>query len=107
MLSYGGTTSTSLCQCGVILVCSKQLPFPVYLTALSATKLIIGANFALPAAGLCICIHLERVASVRLAQNTVSDKRRRQLFEAGMCIGLPIVFMALRKFQLSFPYFLG
>ncbi|KDR78094.1 hypothetical protein GALMADRAFT_118997 [Galerina marginata CBS 339.88] len=59
------------------------------------TKLIIGANFALPAACLCVCIHLEQVASVRLARTSISDKRRRQLFEAGMCIGLPIIFMAL------------
>ncbi|KAF8153836.1 pheromone A receptor-domain-containing protein [Crassisporium funariophilum] len=59
------------------------------------TKLIIGANFALPAACLCICIHLERVASVRVARTNVSDKRRRQLFEAAMCFGLPLIFMGL------------
>lgn len=59
------------------------------------TKLIIGANFAIPSACLCLCIHLERVASVRLAKSTVSDKRRRQIFEALMCFGLPLSFMAL------------
>ncbi|KAJ3505020.1 hypothetical protein NLJ89_g7634 [Agrocybe chaxingu] len=59
------------------------------------TKLIIGANFSLPAACLCICIHLEQVSSVRLARTSLSDKRRRQYFEALMCLGLPVIFMAL------------
>lgn len=59
------------------------------------TKLIIGSNFALPAACLCICIHLEQVSSIRMVRTTVADKRRRQLFEALMCFGLPFVFMAL------------
>ncbi|KAJ7034227.1 GPCR fungal pheromone mating factor [Mycena alexandri] len=59
------------------------------------TKLIIGSNFALPAACLCICIHLEQVSSVRLVRSTPADKRRRQIFEALMCFALPLVFMAL------------
>ncbi|KAK6995734.1 STE3-domain-containing protein [Favolaschia claudopus] len=59
------------------------------------TKLIIGSNFALPAACLCICIHLEQVSSVRAARTTSADKRRRQIFEACMCFGLPLLFMAL------------
>ncbi|KAJ7661863.1 pheromone A receptor-domain-containing protein [Mycena rosella] len=59
------------------------------------TKLIIGSNFALPAACLCICIHLEQVSSIRVVRTTVADKRRRQLFEAFMCFGLPLLFMAL------------
>nr|BDD37065.1 pheromone receptor [Rhizopogon roseolus] len=60
-----------------------------------SAKIIMGATFALPAACLCICIHLERVASVRQAQTTHSDKRRRQLFELLMCFGLPMIFMGL------------
>ncbi|KAJ7475474.1 pheromone receptor Rcb2 B43 [Mycena galericulata] len=59
------------------------------------TKLIIGSNIALPAACLCICIHLEQVASVRLARTSQSDKRRRQIFEALMCFALPVLYMAL------------
>ncbi|KAJ7881509.1 pheromone receptor Rcb2 B43 [Mycena olivaceomarginata] len=58
-------------------------------------KLIIGGNFALPAACLCICIHLEQVSSVRTVRVTPADKKRRQIFEAAMCFGLPIIFMAL------------
>jgi pheromone a factor receptor len=67
-------------------------------TCLSATKLIVGANVALPAASLCICIHLEQVASIRRAQSTFSDKRRRQIFELLMCFGLPVLVMALRTY---------
>ncbi|KAJ7732230.1 pheromone receptor Rcb2 B43 [Mycena maculata] len=59
------------------------------------TKMIIGSNFALPSACLCICIHLEQVSSVRVVRSTAADKKRRQLFEAFMCFGLPLVFMAL------------
>ncbi|KAF8145111.1 GPCR fungal pheromone mating factor, partial [Mycena galopus ATCC 62051] len=58
-------------------------------------KLIIGGNFALPAACLCVCIHLEQVSSVRTVRVTPMDKKRRQIFEACMCFGLPMVFMAL------------
>ncbi|KAF7326987.1 Pheromone B beta 1 receptor [Mycena sanguinolenta] len=58
-------------------------------------KLIIGGNFALPAACLCVCLHLEQVSSVRTVQVTAMDKRRRQIFEACMCFGLPMIFMAL------------
>nr|ADX23535.1 putative pheromone receptor [Flammulina velutipes] len=59
------------------------------------TKLIIGGQFALPAACLCVCIHLERVASVRAAHTTLKDKKRRNIFEFVMCFGLPVIFMAL------------
>ncbi|KAG5641595.1 Pheromone B beta 1 receptor [Asterophora parasitica] len=59
------------------------------------SKLIIGSNFGLPAACLCICIHLERVASVRQSQTSITDRRRRQIFEALMCFGLPLFFMGL------------
>ncbi|KAF5378597.1 hypothetical protein D9615_007166 [Tricholomella constricta] len=59
-------------------------------------KIDYRSNFGLPAACLCICIHLERVASVRNSQTTISDKRRRQLFETMICVGLPLFFMGLR-----------
>ncbi|KAF9441480.1 STE3-like pheromone receptor [Macrolepiota fuliginosa MF-IS2] len=59
------------------------------------TKLIIGINFALPAACLCICVHLEHVASARPGPMFIADKRRRRTFEAILCFGLPVVFMAL------------
>ena len=79
-----------------------------YSMALSlATKLLIGANMALPAACLCVCMHLERVASIRQVCTTKSDKRRRQIVEAILCFGLPIIWMAIREqfffvFQLKY-----
>ncbi|KAL0571557.1 hypothetical protein V5O48_010406 [Marasmius crinis-equi] len=59
------------------------------------TKLQVGGNIALPAACLAICIHLEQVASTRVARYTTADRKRRQFFEAFMCILLPIVYMGL------------
>ncbi|KAA1466860.1 fungal pheromone STE3G-protein-coupled receptor [Dentipellis sp. KUC8613] len=60
-----------------------------------STKVIIGANVALPAACLAVCIHLEQLASVRQALMTKAAKQRRQLFEAGLCFGLPVFIMAM------------
>ena len=61
-----------------------------------ATKLTIGANIALPASCLCLSLYLEQIASLRTAQSTLHDKRKRQWFEAFMGFGLPVIFMALR-----------
>ncbi|OBZ74842.1 Pheromone B beta 1 receptor [Grifola frondosa] len=59
------------------------------------TKIMIGANIALPAACMCVCIHLEQVASVRRVRTMVSDKRRRQIFEAVICFLVPMLWMGL------------
>ncbi|KAJ7085505.1 putative fungal pheromone GPCR, STE3-type [Mycena belliarum] len=60
-----------------------------------ATKFQIGATMALPACCLCLCIHLERIASVRQVRTTVEQKRRRMLFDLAMCWGVPIISMVL------------
>ncbi|KZT69399.1 fungal pheromone STE3G-protein-coupled receptor [Daedalea quercina L-15889] len=59
------------------------------------TKILVGASSALPAAAMCICKHLELVASGRAVRLTHEDKRRRMLFELAMCFGAPLVLMAL------------
>ncbi|KAJ6487398.1 Rcb2.42 [Mycena vitilis] len=59
------------------------------------TKLQVGATMALPACCLCLCIHLERIASVRQVRTTIEQKHRRMLFDLAMCWGLPILSMAL------------
>ncbi|KAI0944386.1 hypothetical protein AcW1_002114 [Taiwanofungus camphoratus] len=59
------------------------------------TKIIIGASSALPACTLCVCKHLELVASSRMVRQTYSDKKRRMIFESIMCFGVPAVLMAL------------
>ncbi|EED83526.1 hypothetical fungal pheromone GPCR, STE3-type [Postia placenta Mad-698-R] len=59
------------------------------------TNLDIGANTALPAACFCLCIHLERIASGRQVKVTHSDKLRRTLVDLAICVGIPIVYMAL------------
>ncbi|KAG9217556.1 hypothetical protein CCMSSC00406_0008483 [Pleurotus cornucopiae] len=59
------------------------------------TKLQIGANLGLPMCCLCLCIHLERIASVREARTTFEQKRWRMVFDLSMCWGLPMIYMAL------------
>ncbi|OAX34697.1 fungal pheromone STE3G-protein-coupled receptor [Rhizopogon vinicolor AM-OR11-026] len=58
------------------------------------SALITAVNVSIPAACLCICIHLERMASF-CATSTSVAKRRRILFECLMCFGLPLAYAAL------------
>ncbi|KAF8628578.1 hypothetical protein AX17_005974 [Amanita inopinata Kibby_2008] len=60
-----------------------------------ATKVVVGASYALPLSTLCICKHLELVSSSRKASYDLNDKHRRIIFETVMCFGAPSVFMAL------------
>ncbi|TFK32932.1 pheromone A receptor-domain-containing protein [Crucibulum laeve] len=59
------------------------------------TKIQVGATMALPACCLCLCIHLERIASVRQVGTTLQQKRRQMIFDTMMCWILPMVHMAL------------
>ncbi|PBK68302.1 fungal pheromone STE3G-protein-coupled receptor [Armillaria solidipes] len=60
-----------------------------------ATKLMIGMNISLPCSLLCLCMHLERVSSMRMVQTTVADKRRRQAWDSFLCFFVPVIYMAL------------
>ncbi|KAG1873827.1 pheromone A receptor-domain-containing protein [Suillus subluteus] len=68
-------------------------PAPVWCDI--TTKLIIGANIALPLATMCVCKHLELVSSNRQGRFDHVDKRRRIIFDAVICFGIPLIFMAL------------
>ncbi|TFY61868.1 hypothetical protein EVG20_g6898 [Dentipellis fragilis] len=59
------------------------------------TKIQIGSNIALPAACFCLCVHLERIASVRQAHTTRTSKTRQMIFDLSMCWLLPILYMIL------------
>lgn len=67
----------------------------------TVTRIDIGSNVALPAACFCLSMHLERVASVRMARITYEDKRRRMLVDLALCFGVPIVYMGLCMFTIS------
>ena len=69
-----------------------------FLQAILATKVQVGANMALPACCLCICIHLERIASVRQVCTSHSDKVRRMVFDGALCWAIPMIYMALRVY---------
>ncbi|KAB5588026.1 Pheromone B beta 1 receptor [Ceratobasidium theobromae] len=58
-------------------------------------RLLIGVNFAVPASVFCICRFLAQVACPRDCNLVASNKRRRMIFDLVMCVGLPMVFMAL------------
>lgn len=68
-------------------------PAPVWCDI--TTKLIIGANTALPLATMCVCKHLELVSSKRQVRFDHVDKQRRIIFDAAICFGIPLIFMAL------------
>ncbi|KAF8596936.1 STE-3-like pheromone receptor [Ceratobasidium sp. AG-I] len=72
---------------------STVVKYPVWCDI--TTKIIIGANLALPASTLCICRYLATVASPRHSMANAADKRRRMIFELLMTAGLPILGMAL------------
>ncbi|KIJ47233.1 hypothetical protein M422DRAFT_164105 [Sphaerobolus stellatus SS14] len=59
------------------------------------TKLVIGFTFAVPLSALCICRQLEYVSSTRQVMLDHRDKRRRNIFDAILCFGVPTIFMAL------------
>ncbi|KAF9221758.1 fungal pheromone STE3G-protein-coupled receptor [Gyrodon lividus] len=66
---------------------------PVYCDI--ATKLQIGSTIALPATMFTLCMHLERISSVRQVKTTQSDKRRRQVVDLVFCFGVPVAYMAV------------
>ena len=80
------------CDIGESSPCTLKPP----LTLVSVTKLQIGANIAVPACCLCICVHLERIASVRGANTSHAQKRRRMIYDGLACWLLPCIYMALR-----------
>ncbi|TFK19182.1 fungal pheromone STE3G-protein-coupled receptor [Coprinopsis marcescibilis] len=59
------------------------------------TKILLGANVALPASIFCLCIHLERISSVRQAETSLRQKRTRQIIDSIVCLPVPLVYMAL------------
>lgn len=66
------------------------------LTPVAVTKVIIGGNLALPSSLLRLCVHLERISSVRAVGETLEQKRWRQGLDWLFCLGLPVIYMALR-----------
>ena len=95
--SFGLVMSTSSYPSGAILVRPDFQHLFLYPNLTNVdTKLQIGATMALPACCLCLCIHLERIASVRQVGTTIAEKHRRMLFDGLMCWAVPIIYMALR-----------
>lgn len=60
----------------------------------------MGFNIGVPAASMCIMRQMESIASTRAASMTEKQHKRRRIVESLICIGLPVVSMALRPFHL-------
>jgi len=67
----------------------------------SATRIMVGASFALPISTLCICKNLEEVSSSRNPSFCSNNFKRRMITEGGTCFGLPLVFIALRQWPIQ------
>jgi pheromone a factor receptor len=59
-------------------------------------KLTVGAQIGVNIACMCITRHLESIASGRGGIASAKDQKNRKIVEAALCIGVPIVYMALR-----------
>lgn len=66
----------------------------------SVTKLLLASNIAIPAALICHFRELEGVSSNRHCN--LSD-RYKKLFEASLCILLPVIYICLRESYLVHP----
>ncbi|KAF8809928.1 STE3-like pheromone receptor [Phlegmacium glaucopus] len=67
------------------------------------TKLMLGANLALPAAFFCVSLQLELLSSMRTISSHPTVVRNRLMSEIFMCYLLPILYMLLRAFYVSLP----
>jgi hypothetical protein len=93
-----GRNCFECCTCMVWCWCVAQL-FLIRLVLKCmgpVTKLQIGANLALPASCLCVCMQLARIASVSHARSTRTDKLRGALIDITICWFVPMIYMALR-----------
>ncbi|KAI0651373.1 GPCR fungal pheromone mating factor [Trametes meyenii] len=59
------------------------------------SKLVIGANMAIPAACFCLAMRLEGIAAVRNVKTNFTDKRRKTIVDLAICVGAPMIQMAL------------
>ena len=97
--------SSSSCWFGVTSVRARILSCEIWAsnTSFAVSKLVIGANMALPAACFCLAMRLEGIAAVRHAKSSHSDKRRRLLVDVAICFIIPCIYMALRESFVSTP----
>lgn len=64
------------------------------------TKLLLASNIALPAAYICHFRELENISSNRESHN---NRYKGKLFQALLCIPLPIIYICLREYSTNAP----
>jgi pheromone a factor receptor len=67
----------------------------------TVTKILLGSNIALPAACLCLLRDLDEALSIREPAPSSHSKRDLRMFDATMCILLPIVYICLREYSID------
>jgi pheromone a factor receptor len=65
---------------------------------------LVGVNVAIPACSLCISRRLYYIASVRTVTISKAEKRRQIMVDLAIGLGMPIIFMILRKYHPNTPF---
>jgi pheromone a factor receptor len=61
------------------------------------TRFQVGLIVAVPACLLCINRRLYKIATLNAVMVTRAEKRRGTIVDLLICLGIPIIFMILRK----------
>ncbi|TDL13806.1 fungal pheromone STE3G-protein-coupled receptor [Rickenella mellea] len=75
-----------------------------------ATRIVLGAGVALPACSLCIQRCLHRITNSKTVTSTKEQKIRIVIIDLCICLGFPLLIMALSTFLIKFqriPFTLG
>ena len=68
----------------------------------TATRVQVALNVAIPACSLCINRRLYKIATVKNVMNTRADKRRAVIQDLLICVGLPVLQIISREYDLPF-----
>ena len=102
--SYGTETRSTGLQSTVISVSPFALALERTLTVphLTATRIQVALNVAIPASSLCINRRLCKIATLKNVMMTSADKRRVIIIDLLIGTGLPILQVIARECNLTF-----
>lgn len=69
----------------------------LYSSRFTVTKILLASDVAFPAALFCIFHNLEEVTSTRKIKMDPCSQRNMRIFDATLCILLPILYILLRR----------
>jgi hypothetical protein len=80
----------------------QSLERPLTLRHLTATRIQVALNVAIPACSLCINRRLYKIATVKAVMITREEKRRAVIQDLVICVGIPILQMVSGECAWSF-----